>query len=146
MNPIKLYKWSLTLPLVVPILFAPTLLLLRNTTETIAIVVLSIVYSGIVGGIPYLILAIVLFRWMKEKNELQIRKKLLQSPLLMLGVFIACFTLIHLFFFILSMGREINEQITQFTVGLIFCSALILIFGYFYIFLTFGIVHIFRKS
>ncbi len=142
MNVIKIYKYSLFLPLIIPIIFSPALLFLRSMTETQALVLLTIVYSGLVGGIPYLILIAILFRWMRDKNEQQIRKALIFSPLFMIGIFVVGFALLNLIF----NNEPLREAITQFLVGTVFTSICILIFGYSYVLLVFALVKLLRKE
>ena len=86
MNIIRAYKLSLLLPIIVPILFAPALFFIRSIGESGATVLMTILYSLVYGGIPYLILVGILLFWMRGKDETQIRRALLLSPLLMLVI------------------------------------------------------------
>lgn len=145
MDAIKIYKYSLFLPLIVPMLFSPALLFLRSMTESQGLILLTIVYSGLVGGIPYLILIAIVFRWMRGKNEQQIRETLKLSPPFMIGIFVVGFALLNLVN--LAFNKEpMKEVFTQFVVGTVFSSICILIFGYTYVLLVFGLVRLLRKQ
>lgn len=146
MSVIKLYKYSLFLPVIVPLVFAPAVFYLRSMTETMALIVLIIVYSGLVGIVPYLILTAILLKQMRGKSEGQIRRILSFSPFIMILIFCAL-AVISLFpalqFFSNEPARELIQQIL---ILLIFCSLFTLLFGYFYIALIFGFVWIYKKT
>lgn len=138
----KLYKISLSFPLIVPILFTPLFFIFnRLMNETVAIVFLTIIYSGLVGGIPYLIIAIILFRWMNDKSEMQIRKALLLSPLFM----IALFSFGYLFLGVI-LSNDFFQELKKISMAIIACDVLILIFGYSYVLITFAFVKIFKNK
>ena len=145
MDVIKIYKYSLSLPLLIPLIFAPGLLFLPSMNETVAIIFLFIVYSGLIGGIPYLVLVTILLGLMRGKNELQIRNALMFSPPLLVGIFVSGFGLLHLLS-IFANKTTIGESLSQFFVGSILCSIFILIFGYSYVLLVFGLVQILRPK
>jgi hypothetical protein len=148
MDVIKIYKYSLFLPFIIPAILAPAFFGLRSMGETVGIVFLSIIYSGLIGGIPYLILVVALFWWMRDKSEGEIRRALKISPLLMMGIFLVVYTL---FDAIAQLNSLVNNRITahdiltEFLVGAVFFSIFILIFGYSYVLLVFAIVGMLRK-
>jgi len=139
MNIIRAYKLSLLLPIIVPILFVPTLLFIRSLGESGAIVLMTILTSLIYGGIPYLILAGILLFWMHGKDETQIRRILLLSPLLMLVIF-QVFAGLWIAFF-----SEATPKINQFIGSLVLLSPFVLLFGYIYVGIVFGIIELWKK-
>lgn len=142
MNVIRVYKYSLSLPIIFPLLSLLFLYLFEGImpsglTDSLCLVV----YSGILGGLPYIILAASLLFWMRGKTELQITIALLLSPILMVIIFAVCFALI-VFYFVL-----INGVMEGFSLLLIWFGVLAmftLIFGYKYVFLVLGVVTLFR--
>ncbi len=139
MDVTRAYKLSLLLPIIVPILFAPALFFISFLTEGLAVVLMAIVYSIVYGGIPYLILVGLLLWWMRGKNEPQIKQALLLSPLFMLivfqafaGVWIALFS-------------EAKPKIGQFAGSLVLLSPFVLIFGYAYVGIAFGMIEVWKK-
>lgn len=140
MNVIRAYKLSLLLPIIVPVLFAPLLFFIRSIGERGATALMIIVYSMVYGGIPYLILVGILLFRMRGKDEPEIRQSLLSSPLLMLVVFQICAGLWIAFF------SEAKPKIGQFMSSLIIMSPFILLFGYVYVGLAFGIIALWTKK
>jgi uncharacterized membrane protein len=144
MKVIKVYKWSLALPLIVPILSAiPLLFVSSNDAEPLGLlsgVIAAIILSGLVGGIPYLILVGLLLWWMRYKNEKQIRRVLILSPILLLPLSLIFITTISL----LRFGAE--ETLTDFSEVLTFYVPFILGFGYGYVALVFGAVFMLRRT
>jgi hypothetical protein len=139
MNVKPVYKLSLLLPIIVPVLFAPTLLFFKSLSESTATVLMIIITSLVYGGVPYLILVGLLLRWMRDKNEAQIRRALILSPLFMIvifqlvaGVYIALFS-------------EARPRINQFIGSLIILTPFILLFGYAYVGIAFGLIRVWKK-
>src|SRR3990172_4606796 len=83
----RFYRLFLVLPLAVPVLIAPLLVLDFQLPEWLGWVVLVTVYSGIIGGLPYLVLVGLLFWWGRRKSDTQFRRALIFSPIFMLAVF-----------------------------------------------------------
>ena len=139
MNVTRAYKLSLLLPILVPALFAPALLFIRSLTEGAATVLMVIITSVVYGGVPYLILVVLLLRWMRGKSEAQIRRALMLSPLLMLiifqavaGVWVACFS-------------EARPRINQFMGSLLVLTPFVLLFGYAYVGAAFGLIRVLKR-
>lgn len=132
MDIIRVYKFSLLLPLIVPLViglfFIPLL--------TIAL------YATVIGGIPYIFLAALLLLSMRGKSEEQIRKILIWSPVLMLFLFDG----LVLFggVFILPENR-ISNNLSEFALTLFFLSVFILLVGYAYVLAVFGYVALLKR-
>jgi hypothetical protein len=139
MSVIRAYKLSLLLPIIVPILLAPALFFIRSLGESGATVLMTILFSLVYGGIPYLILVGILLFWMRGKDEKQIRRALLLSPLLMLVIFQVYAGLWIAFL------SEATPKINQFMGSLIILSPFVLLFGYIYVGIAFGIIELWKK-
>lgn len=139
---LRVYKYLLFLPLSVPLLFLPLVYSgLPGLGEWLGLIVLIIVYSGIIGGLPYSILAIGLFWWMRKKSERQIRKALLFSPLFMIALFAVGISILR---FIPSDNFDVLHTLPGFFGMLGSLSFFTLIVGYTYVLIVFGIVRLFR--
>ena len=139
MNIIRAYKLSLLLPIIVPMLFAPAFFFIRSLGESGAMALMTILFSMVYGGIPYLILVGILLFWMRGKNEKQIRRALLSSPLLMLVILQVCAGLW------IAFVSEATPKINQFVGLLIVLSPFVLLFGYIYVGIAFGIIELLKK-
>ncbi len=137
----RLFQYSLVLPLVPPLLVLPLWFVRESINENSAgaFVLIVIAYSGIVGGIPYLILAAALLIWMRNKDLVLIKRVLLISPALMLPIFSVCLGIYTVFF-------ERHPSLNEYLFGLIFFSVFIVLFGYTYVGLVFGLERIVRTD
>lgn len=141
-DPRNIYKYSLFLPIIVPLLFAPVLYFgLQSLGERLGLVVIIIVYSGIIGGIPYFLLGVLMAIWMRGKSEVQIRNALLLSPLIMAGL-TAIFLLVLRF--VPSDNLEVLHSLGGFFGILGVLALFIAIFGYAYVGIAFGLVRVAR--
>ncbi|HQU81777.1 MAG TPA: hypothetical protein PKY59_01545 [Pyrinomonadaceae bacterium] len=145
MDLIKFYRFSLFLPIIVPLLISPAMLFLPTMSHNLGLIVLFVVYSVLAGGIPYLILAIPLFFRMRNKTENHIRKRLLLMPVGMIAIF-AIFALAAFIGSLFSADRNTFATFKGGLESLLFVSLFTLIFGYFYIGLTFGILWLLKRS
>jgi hypothetical protein len=93
-------------------------------------IILVVLYSGYVGGLPYILLAIPLYLWMRDKSEREIRKALLLSPVLMLIPLGICYAIYQFGF---DPAVTFSDTIKMFTAFFIFFSICTLAFGYFYV-------------
>ncbi len=100
---------------------------------------MTIIFSLVYGGIPYLILVGILLFWMRGKDETQIRRALLLSPLLMLVIF-QVFAGLWIAFF-----SEGTGKINQFVGSLVLLSPFVLLFGYIYVGIAFGVIELWKK-
>jgi hypothetical protein len=145
MDAIKIYRHSLVLAVIAPILFLPLAVALppvNNNTSGLSDIIQLMVLSGVIGGLPYLIAAALIFSWMHDKSERQIRKTLTLSPLLTASIFGIGGGLLNLLF----NNHNVNDLYSNLFYPICFVSISILIFGYSYILLTFGFVRVFRKQ
>ena len=77
------FKWSLSLPLLVP--------LLSPSFESVAPMLAYLLFGSLViGGIPYAILAVSLLVFLHDSDERRIRRTLAAAPLLMVPVLWIC--------------------------------------------------------
>ncbi len=133
----RLFQYSLALPLIPPFLVLPLWFVRESINETSALIFMIIGFSGIVGGLPYLILAATLLLWMRDKDLAAIKRALLLSPLLMLPIFAVCLGMYIVLF-------ERHPSLNEYVVGLCLYGAFVLIFGYFYVGLAFGLEKLYR--
>jgi hypothetical protein len=140
MKVFRAYKFSLLLPLVVPVLFAPLLFVNVRFPEWLGAVILFTAYSGIIGCVPYLVLVALLLRWARGKSEAQFRRALMLSPLLMLPLFWVFILVISL----LRFGAE--SGVSELVEGLLFYVPFVLGFGYGYVLLVFGLVFALKRT
>jgi hypothetical protein len=89
-TPSKLYKWSLALPVLVPVALLPLARSWRTAPGPVEWVLQVLVLSFVYGGVPYLVLVCALVWWMRGKGEREIRLALRLAPLLMLPIFWGC--------------------------------------------------------
>jgi hypothetical protein len=96
-SPNRIYRFTIWLPLIVPILVIAAMnILLKGLgmpkpSGYLDISLEVLAYSAIYGGLPYLLLAIWATRWVRGREEPEIRRVMLVAPLLMVVVFgVAC--------------------------------------------------------
>lgn len=135
----KAYKLSLMLPLLIPALLYPLLISHASVPEWLGTIVLYTVMSGFVGGIPYVILVVLLLWWMRGKTDPQIRLALLLSPLLMLPIFCLYVAVVMLIRF------GASSAFFEFRQASISYSPFVLVFGYTYVILVFTAMFVFRR-
>ena len=139
-DPRSIYKYSLFLPILVPLLFAPLLYFgLQSLGEKLGLIVIIIFYSGIIGGIPYFFLGVALAIWMREKSEAQIRKALLLSPLFMVGLT----AILYLAYWLTPAG---DRSILGLFGTLAVLALFVFLFGYAYVGIAFGIARFVRGA
>jgi hypothetical protein len=121
------YRLSVWLPLVVPAVVIVVVNLTRwRPVGTLGVILQLIAYSGIVGGIPYLALAIWAMFWIGRRSEREIRRRAILAPLLMILTFTAWPAL-------LALHAEPMSAFGVFTLG----AAVILALGYAYVLIVF---------
>lgn len=89
-TPSQLYKWSLALPVLVPLALLPLALSWQTAPGPVQWVLQVLVFSLMYGGVPYVVLVSALVWWMRGKGEREIRRALGLAPLLMLPIFWVC--------------------------------------------------------
>ncbi len=123
----KAYKLSLILPLVIPLLLSPLFFIKINLPEWLGTIIFFTIYSGIIGGVPYLLLILFLLWWMRYKDESSIRRILLLSPIIMIPIFLIFVEVISLLRF------GIKKSVSEFSEVFLFYTPFVLIFGYAYV-------------
>jgi len=139
----RFYRLSLVLPLAVPLLFAPLLFFADRLPLWLACAALYICFSGLIGGLPYLILIGVLLFWTRRKTSTHFKRALALSPILMLPVVAAMLALAWSGEAWLRPENALpwTDRIISF-LGLV---PFILGFGYFYVGLVFCTASILKK-
>ena len=144
MNEERVYKYSLALPIVLPVICLLIAPLTPSNLDTvygpIARVLMAFILSGVIGGIPYAILAIGLLVWMRDKDLIQIRKALLLSPLFLIPIVLFG----GLIFIAVGLNVSASYPLVYVYYMLVF-SACTLAFGYFYVLIVFGLARLIRK-
>jgi len=139
----KVYKLSLALPIILPVIAAlPLVFVNDNSPEPFGFlsgIMAATIFSGLVGGVPYLMLVGLLLWRMHRKTERQIRRLLILSPILLLPIF-----LIHITVFSL-VTSGVQATLESFGEVLMFYVPYVLGFGYFYVALVFGTVFLLRR-
>jgi hypothetical protein len=139
----KFYRLSLALPLAVPLLVAPLLFFGVRLPEWLAWAALYTTFSGIIGGLPYLIVIAVLLCWARRKTETQFKRALAWSPILMLPVVGAILALAW------SGEAWLRPEnalpLSDRFVGFLGLVPFILGFGYFYVVLVFSTAWILKR-
>lgn len=129
-----LYFYLLVLPLLVPILCLVVNKFFDGSLPTsLSLLLLLITFSGVIGGIPFLIVELAIFFTTRKKTEGDIRRALLLSPLGMIVVFPLFILAIS---FIPSMKMNISGP-AEFMKAWAFLSGYSLIFGYAYVAIIF---------
>lgn len=96
MTPTRIYRFSIWLPVIVPAILIAGLTALQQAgvprpTGVLSIVLQAVGFSLLYGGLPYILLAVWASRWIENRSERDIRRKMFVAPLLMVAVFcVAC--------------------------------------------------------
>ena len=139
----RFYRFSLLLPLTVPAVTAPLLFVDLNLPQWLLWAALYTTYSGLIGGLAYLVLVGLLFWWARGKNDTQFRRALILLPIFMLPVFA-----VLLGFALLGeawLRPENALPVSNALVMLIFLVPFILGFGYYYVLLVFWTARVLRR-
>ena len=137
----KVHALSLSLPLLVPALFAALMYLDPPFPKWLQAFMVYNVASGLVGGIPYLVLVVLLFWWGRGKSSAQFKRALVLSPVLMLPVFFLILVILSLI-----TGSFRDEGAGVEALGMLLLYFLFILgFGYFYVVLVLGIVFVLKR-
>ena len=143
MKEAKFYRLSLALPLAVPLLFAPLTFLAGRLPEWLVWVAIYTIYSGIIGGVPYLIMIGVLLWWAHGKSDAQFKRALALSPLLMAGLVVVMVILALLAEAWIKPEDALSvSDVLLMLLGLV---PFVLGFGYFYVVLVFSTASILKR-
>jgi hypothetical protein len=131
----KFYRLSLALPLAVPLLFAPLGFWSGRLPTWLVVVAVYTMFSGIIGGVPYLILIGLVLWWARGKTDAQFKRALALLPILMLLIVALIIALALSSEAWLQPGNALplSDAILMF-LGLV---PFVLGFGYFYVGLVF---------
>ena len=140
----RFYRFSLVLPLAVPALMAPIVFFNLQLPTWLTWVVVYTTFSGIIGGVPYLILIGVLLWWARGKSDTQFKRALLLLPVLMLPVVVV---LIVAALLVEAMLRPENAlSLPDILLMLLELTPFILGFGYFYVLVVFFTAFILKRQ
>ena len=140
----RFYKFFLFLPLAVPAIAAPLLWIESQLPQWLAWLAVYTFFSGVIGGIPYIVLVGLLLWWARGKSETQFSRALLLLPFLMLPVFAAFLvlgSLIELWLRGSASALPPSDLLFMF-LGL---APFILGFGYCYVLFVFGMAFGLRR-
>ncbi|HEX2091880.1 MAG TPA: hypothetical protein VHG28_05725 [Longimicrobiaceae bacterium] len=120
----RYYQASLSLPLLVP-LAAALVGAVAPERSGVADVASILVFSGIYGGLPYVVLAAGLLRWWRGRGDREIRTSIHLAPLLMLPL-----QLVPLIAYSMLSGPGAWTRMGQ---GILFFGGFVLGLGYLYV-------------
>lgn len=139
----NLYFYLLILPLLLPLLSLPLIKFFEaSLPQTASLALVVIAFSGIIGGIPYLVLALAIFFWTRKRSESHVRRAILLSPIGMVVLFPVFILVIS---FIPSMKMDLSGA-ADFMKAWAFLSAFSIVIGYAYVAIIFGVVRLYRGS
>ena len=95
-----------------------------------------------VGGVPYLALVAILFWWGRGKSDVQFKRALLLSPVLMVPVFFVVLLIFSLF----VQGFRDEADAVDVLKMLLLYAFFILGFGYAYVVLVLGAVFVLKRA
>ena len=136
----RAYKLSLPLPIIVPILAVCLAFLESSFSKQFNELLLITIFSGIVGGLPYLVVCLGILLWSRKRTLRSLKIALLCSPFLMIPF-------LWLFLAILVLRDDENEnwRWVGFWDWIGTYSLCVLIYGYSYILIVFGSVWVLQK-
>jgi hypothetical protein len=138
----KAQRLSLALPLLLPALVAPLVYGEFRLPDWLGTLVAFIFGSGMVGGLPYAVLAALLLWWGWNKSAAQFKRALLLSPILMIPVFLIFLVLFQVSIVGFSDGGAAGEVIPAM---LLLYGSFILGFGYAYVLIVLGTVFVLKR-
>jgi hypothetical protein len=140
----KALKLSLFLPILLPVVTAPLAYFGRSVLPEILNSFFTLILaSGVLGGLPYLFVIYRLFRSERNLSTYEFRKKILRSPFLMVTLHIAILLAIILF---LTVFETVGQWEIWAPAMLLILPTCDLLFGYAYILLAFGAIHILQNG
>ena len=123
------YRVSLALPIALPLIALPFWFLNRSGNA----VVFFLMGSLYLGGLPYLIAALGVLRWMRGKNEEQVRRASFLAPLIVLPICWLCWAV----FFLVTLG-ETSSNWVESVFYVAYFSLFEIVIGYAYV----AVVHV----
>ena len=119
-------KLSMFLPIVVPIATYLAVASGAVTLKGYGGLLVVVMFSLLIGGIPYLIFLVGFFVWMRGKTADQIRMATWLAPVICTGVFAACAFIVILLQALSSAGTRVDGDIAGYAV-------FVIAFGYGYV-------------
>ena len=134
----RIYRFSIWLPLLVPavvivVMNSLTSVGLPKPSGRLDVVLETIAWSGLFGGLPYLALALWATWWIGDRAEPEIRRLMFRAPLLMVAVFVPT---------ILLAGLAAGAPAAPFLAVAVLGAIVIIPVGYAYV----GVVMLLRKE
>ncbi len=129
----RAYKLSLALPIIVPIIAVCLIFIESSFSKRFNELLLITIYSGFVGGIPYLVVSCGILFWARKRPIRSLKIGLLCSPFFMIP-FLWLFLVIQ----VLRDSENENWRWVGFWDWIGTYSIFVLIFGYSYILIVFG--------
>jgi hypothetical protein len=139
----RFFRLSLLLPLALPALLAPLMFVDSYLPKWMAAAAIFMIYSGLLGGIPYLVLVGLLFWWARKKSDIQFKRALVFLPIFMVPTFSLILGLSLLVE--ASLRPAYALSVSQWFVMSLVLVPFILGFGYFYVLLVFGMAWVLRR-
>lgn len=138
----NLYRYSLILPILIPLVALPIYRFLgHGIPEPFGAILMFVVFSGGIGGIPYLIVASFIFWWTRRKSEDKVRTALLLSPLGMIALYPIILLLMG---FYQRPSSNLWNSIGPLAGTWAFLSIFTAIFAYIYVAIVFGAIRFYR--
>lgn len=139
------YRYLLILPIVIPlIVWLPYNFRIIGRDSILVVPAIFLMGSLVLGGIPYLISAVFIFVYAREKEETVVRKLYLLYPLGMIGIFALIIIGDGLFFHKIDHFTSLWPFLPDSLYSWIIVSGFTLLFGYGYVLLTFIIIRLIR--
>jgi hypothetical protein len=131
------YRLSLLLPVVLPILASP---LLMTGEKGLGSVAIWLIMGSVIGAVAYIPTAVFLVVWMRGKTEREQRRALWCAPLLMAPLMCICYLLY-------ALGSAGPRGSVDADWGeMAFYGGFVILFGYGYVALAFGLLRLLRRS
>jgi len=128
MSGTQYYKWSLALPILLPLLVSPLQFAGPWVPSSLKSASEFLTWSLVFGGIPYVLLAFGLVWWMRGKGEATVRRASFIVPLLMLAIFWVCW-------FAYALVPEPHDIRASYLLGGVAMSLYVVVVGYAYVML-----------
>jgi hypothetical protein len=122
------YRRALLLPIIVPLLFAPGLLFTDRLPLGLGVLLISLLVSPLVGGVPFLVFVLLLRRRTRGWSDGRLRRIALVAPLLFAPLLVAVLLPVAWF------ERGSFWSAAELVVG--WCVPFALVLGYVYVAIT----------
>lgn len=127
----RYYRLAIWVPLVAPWALLPYIAFADSLPESLARIAGLVVWSPVVAGLPYVLFAWYKFSWMRDTTTAEIRRAVWWAPICFVPWFVGFYVMWQIVA-VFSIGGLGENGLEALAVGLGFCIALILLFGYGY--------------